>query len=148
MRIRRATLEDTETLIAGNRAMADETEGLALDPELLRSGVRAVLEGRVAGRYYVVEEEGGVTAQLMITHEWSDWRSRDVWWIQSVYVWPEARGRGIYRALYEHVLDEAQRAGAAGLRLYVDTRNEHAQRVYTALGMDGAHYRVFERMFV
>lgn len=147
MTIRRATPTDLDTLIAGNRAMAQETEGLTLDPEVLGAGVRAILEGRALGRYYVHEAAGRVVGQLMITHEWSDWRDRDVWWIQSVYVWPEARRRGIYRALYEHVLREAQAAGAAGVRLYVDTRNERAQAVYTSLGMDGGHYRVFERMF-
>lgn len=145
--IREARRDDAEALVAGNLAMAEETEGLRLDPEVLRAGVRAVLEGRAAGRYYVAEEAGRVVAQLMITHEWSDWRNRDVWWIQSVYVWPEARARGRYRALYEHVLEQARAAGAGGVRLYVDTRNQRAQSVYTALGMDGGHYRVFERMF-
>jgi hypothetical protein len=33
------------------------------------------------------------------------------------------------------------------LRLYVDTSNVGAQAVYTALGMNGDHYRVFETMF-
>ena len=38
-------------------------------------------------------------------------------------------------------------AGAGGLRLYVDTTNTRAMAVYTALGMNGDHYRVFEDMF-
>jgi ribosomal protein S18 acetylase RimI-like enzyme len=79
--------------------------------------------------------------------EWSDWRDAEVWWIQSVYVWPAARGRGVYRALAAAAAEEAQAAGAAGLRLYVDVRNTAAQQVYTRLGMIGDHYRVFEQMF-
>lgn len=145
--MRDATVDDLELLVRGNAEMAKETEGLELDPDTLRAGVRAVLEGTQPGRYVVLEEQGRVVAQLMLTYEWSDWRNRTVWWIQSVYVPPESRGLGAYKRLYLAVLAEAEAAGAGGLRLYVDGRNERAQKVYAALGMDGAHYRVFERMF-
>lgn len=145
--VRRASLEDLQALVDGNRAMAEETEGLELDEATVRAGVRAVLEGRQPGTYHVVEEAGRVVGQLMITYEWSDWRNRMVWWIQSVYVRPEARRRGMYRRLYDAVLAEARAAGAGGVRLYVDRRNEAAQRVYERLGMDGEHYRLFESMF-
>ena len=145
--IRRARIEDAAALVAGNLAMARETEQLQLDPAVLRAGVAAILEERAPGRYYVFEEEGRVLAQLMITYEWSDWRNRVVWWIQSVYVDPAHRQRGLYRQLYAVVREEARAAGAAGLRLYVDATNTRAQAVYTALGMDGGHYRVFEAMF-
>ena len=144
---REATREDLDTLVHGNIAMARETEDIDLDPQRIVPGVRAVLEGRQPGRYYVWEEGGEVLAQLMITYEWSDWRNGMVWWIQSVYVPPPARGRGLFRQLYAQVRQEARREGAAGLRLYVDTRNGAAQKVYAALGMNGDHYRVFEDMF-
>lgn len=145
--IRPATLDDLELLIEGNHALALETEGLTLDRATLGAGVRAVLAGEQPGFYRVLEEDGRVVAQLMITFEWSDWRDRMVWWIQSVYVAPEHRGRGAYRRLYEAVRAEAEAAGAAGLRLYVDARNTRAQEVYARLGMNGEHYRVFEAMF-
>jgi ribosomal protein S18 acetylase RimI-like enzyme len=145
--IREARHEDLDALVAGNHAMALETERLRLDPAVLRAGVTAVLEGRAPGRYYVFEADGRVLAQLMITFEWSDWRDRVVWWIQSVYVDPEHRRRGLYGQLYAAVREEARAAGAAGLRLYVDASNTRAQATYEALGMDGGHYRVFEAMF-
>lgn len=147
MIIRTAELADLEALVEGNAAMALETEGLVLDRETLLRGVRAILDGRVAGAYRVVDVDGSVVAQLMVTFEWSDWRNRAVWWIQSVYVPPDQRRNGYYRVLYEAVLEEARRSGAAGVRLYVDSRNVDAQRTYTRVGMDGGHYRVFERMF-
>lgn len=145
--IRIATLRDLDALVSGNVRMALETERLTLDADTVRAGVRALLENQVPGTYWVVEEEGAVVAQLLVTHEWSDWRNRDMWWIQSVYVPPECRGRGLYRKFYAFVVGEAKRAGAGGVRLYVDASNERAQAVYSALGMDGGHYRVFERMF-
>lgn len=145
--IRPARLADLDVLVAGNAAMAVETEQLRLDPETLSAGVAAVLEGRAPGQYWIAEHEGRVVGQLLITYEWSDWRNRPVWWIQSVHVDAGARRLGVFRALYAHARHEAVAAGAGGLRLYVDETNTRAQAVYAALGMKGGHYRVFEDMF-
>lgn len=145
--IRPATLTDLAKLVEGNRAMARETEELDLDEATITAGLRAVLEGRVPGFYRVLEEEGEVVAQLMITFEWSDWRNCMVWWIQSVYVWPKARRKGAFRQLYRAAVEEARASGAGGIRLYVDERNQRAQETYRNLGMNGGHYRVFEEMW-
>ena len=145
--VRLAKPGDQPRIVEANLAMAAETEGLSLDRATLARGVEAVLRGEVPGRYYVAERAGEIVGQLMVTFEWSDWRCAQVWWIQSVYVWPASRGGGVYRGLYEQIRRAAGAEGAAGLRLYVDTRNTRAQAVYAALGMDGGHYRVFEQMF-
>jgi ribosomal protein S18 acetylase RimI-like enzyme len=145
--IRAATLDDLDALVEGNLAMARETEALALERAVLERGVRAVLAGERAGSYRVLEQGRRVAAQLMITYEWSDWRAADLWWVQSVYVWPEHRRQGLYRRLYAHVREEARAAGAAGLRLYVEVENLAAQRTYAALGMNGARYTMFEDLF-
>jgi GNAT superfamily N-acetyltransferase len=145
--VRPARAGDLETLVAGNMALAEETEQVRLDIDTLRQGILALLESRAPGRYWVAELEGRVVGQLLVTFEWSDWRNRMVWWIQSVYVVPDARGRGVLRTLYDLTRREALAAGAAGLRLYVVTSNTRALAVYAALGMNGDHYRVFEDMF-
>jgi GNAT superfamily N-acetyltransferase len=145
--VRAAGPGDLAALVAGNMALAEETERVRLDVDTLRAGIRALLESRAPGRYWVAEIEGRVVGQLLITFEWSDWRNRMVWWIQSVYVLPDARGRGVLRTLYETARREALAAGSGGLRLYVDITNIGAQGAYAALGMNGDHYRVFEDMF-
>ncbi|KAG2441286.1 hypothetical protein HYH02_010125 [Chlamydomonas schloesseri] len=128
-------------------AMAKETENLELPEATARAGVLAVLDGRAShAAYFLLEEREQVVAQLMITLEWSDWRAADIWWIQSVYVKPECRRRGHFRALYAHVRGECRRAGACGLRLYADNGNERAHAAYEGLGMT-SHYKVFEDMF-
>ena len=147
LKVRPAEAGDLDVLISGNVALAEETERVRLDVDTLREGIRALLESRAPGRYWVAEMDGGVVGQLLITFEWSDWRDRMVWWIQSVYVQPDARGRGVLRTLYEAARREALAAGSGGLRLYVDTTNIRAQAAYAALGMNGGHYRVFEDMF-
>ncbi|MFB6272108.1 MAG: N-acetyltransferase family protein, partial [Salinibacter sp.] len=91
---RRATVEDAETLARFNEAMAEETEGKPLDPDTVRAGVRAVFDTPGQAFYLVAAREGKIVGSLMITTEWSDWRNADFWWIQSVYVRPEARRTG------------------------------------------------------
>ena len=145
--VRAAGLEDLEALVSGNLALAEETERVRLEADTLRQGIRALLEARAPGRYWVADLDGRVVGQLLVTFEWSDWRNRMVWWIQSVYVTPDARRSGVLRTLYDAARREALAAGAGGLRLYVDTTNLRAQAVYTSLGMNGDHYRVFEDMF-
>ncbi len=80
----------------------------------------------------------------MVTFEWSDWRNADFWWIQSVYVHPDFRSAGIFKALYRHVEALALEAGACGLRLYVERDNARAQEVYRRLGMVDSGYAVYE----
>lgn len=146
--IRDATKADAEHLAAGNARMAEETERRHLDPDVLRSGVEAVLTDPDKGRYWVAESGGVVIGQLMITREWSDWRDGSMWWIQSVYVDPAHRGRGVFSALYRHVESLARRApDCCGLRLYMEPDNDRARRAYEALGMQMAGYVVMETDF-
>lgn len=144
---RDAVPADANTILDFQIAMALETEDVTLPREVTEQGIHAVFADPSKGRYFVAEEEGVVIASLMITYEWSDWRNGTVWWIQSVYVKPEARKRGIYAGLYEHVKAMVEQEPAIrGIRLYVDNRNKPAQEVYARLGMEGEHYRVFEWM--
>ncbi len=136
-----------QEIIEFQLAMARETEELELDREILTRGVHAVFATPSLGRYFIAESDGTVAGSLMITYEWSDWRNGMVWWIQSVYVTPEHRRRGIYAGLYAHVRAMVDAAPSIrGIRLYVDDRNRSAQEVYTRLGMNGEHYKVFEWM--
>ena len=147
--IRRATLRDMDVLVEFNAAMALETEGKSLDQRRLRDGVAPLIDGDDRGFYLVAEADGRVVGQLLVTHEWSDWRNAFFWWIQSVYVVSEWRRRGVYRRLHEYILEEARlRGDVCGVRLYVDRDNYVAQRVYSSLGMDRSHYDMFEIDFV
>jgi len=128
--------------------MAQETQAMVLDPEVAHKGAAAALAYPDKGRYYVVEAEGQVVAQTLITTEWSDWRNGRFWWIQSVYVLPEWRGRGIFRLLYEYLQSRARACGdVRGLRLYVHRGNEDARAVYERVGMTESEYVMYETAF-
>lgn len=145
--LRTARASDTDTLVDFNAAMALETENLTLDRSVLTRGVRAALADATKGVYFVAESDGRVVGQLMITREWSDWRNGDLWWIQSVYTHPDYRGRGVFASLYRDVEQRARDAGAAGLRLYVETHNAPARTTYAKLGMAVAPYAIMEHIF-
>ena len=145
MNIRVATSADADSLVEFNKAMALETEDKELDTTVLTSGVEAVFGDEKKGFYVVAEEDTRIIGGLMITYEWSDWRNAWFWWIQSVYILPEARGRRIYSQLYEFVKAKAvEDENVCGFRLYVETDNQNAQRVYEKVGMDASHYLMYE----
>lgn len=147
--VRLATPADAEFLVRGNAAMALETEHLSLDLDRLRDGVHGLFEQPGRGVYYIAEVNGRRAGQMMITYEWSDWRNGTFWWIQSVWVEPEFRGQGVFKALYGHVKNLAEASpGVCGLRLYVEKDNLRAQATYERVGMRRTVYQMFEVDFV
>jgi|SRR5215204_1161634 len=147
MKIRLAENGDAAALVEFNQAMALETEGKTLDSQILQSGVEAVFHDEKKGFYIVAEEDEKIVGGLMVTFEWSDWRSAWFWWIQSVYILPEARGRRIYRLLYNFVREAArEQENVCGFRLYVEKENVNARKVYEKLGMEETYYLMYEEM--
>jgi GNAT superfamily N-acetyltransferase len=145
MNIRRAKSSDAASLVSFNQQMALETEGKQLDEALLSAGVRAVFSDPNKGFYVVAEDGSSIVGGLLVTFEWSDWRNKWFWWIQSVYIVPEARGKSIYSRLYEFVKAEAVKQGDVyGFRLYVERENTHAIKVYEKLGMKNSVYFMYE----
>jgi GNAT superfamily N-acetyltransferase len=141
-------VDDLEVVAQFNVALAGESEQLELEPARVRAGVEALLRDPAKGTYFVAVSGGKVIGQLMITREWSDWRNGDYWWLQSVYVRPEFRRRGVFKALFDFIHAEAARTpGVCGLRLYMADGNNRARAAYCRLGMTETHYHVFERLF-
>ncbi len=147
IQVRRAAAGDAEALIGFNAAMALETERKVLLPGVIGAGVHHLLEHPAAGFYLVAESGGAVAGSLMVTNEWSDWRNGNFWWVQSVYVRPEFRRRGVYRQLYRHLQTlAAHDSTVCGFRLYVERDNTRAQATYRTAGMDETRYIVFEEL--
>jgi GNAT superfamily N-acetyltransferase len=144
--IRKARPEDAQMIIDFQQQMAWETEMMTLATEIVTKGVNAVFSSEVLGQYWVADDDGQTVASLLITYEWSDWRNTNIWWFQSVYVLPSHRRTGIFRSMYLHIRNEAERIGVAGLRLYVEKNNTRAQKTYEALGMKCEHYAMYEWM--
>ena len=145
--IRRAVAADLPTIVDFNCRLALESEHKTLDRAVLTPGVAAALADEAKARYFVAEDEGRVVGQPMLTLEWSDWRNGWIWWIQSVYVHPDARRRGVFRSLYDHIYKAAcADPQVVGIRLYMEKDNHVAQQTYLNMGMELPGYVVLERM--
>ena len=145
--VRYANKRDRDTLVKFNQAMAMETEGLHLDQHRLESGVDAVLNDPEKGFYLICEHSGSIAGSLMITFEWSDWRNGNVWWIQSVYVDPDHRRKGVFTTLFAEIKKSIQSDDKiAGVRLYVDEHNQKAIETYLSLGMRSSNYKMLDLM--
>lgn len=145
--VREATSQDRDFLVECQMNMAAETENLTLDFLTVQKGVEAVMSDSSRGFYIIAEVEGNKAGCLMVTPEWSDWRNRWVWWLQSVYVLPHFRQSGIFGMMYDYVKNKVlEKDQVAGIRLYVDKSNHRAQMVYERSGMDGGHYTTYEWM--
>jgi GNAT superfamily N-acetyltransferase len=149
MRIRKAKLEDLERIADFNIQMAEETEDRVLDRNIVREGVKEVLKNESKGFYLIAEDNKKgktLTGQLMVTYEWSDWRNKVFWWIQSVYVDKKYRKQKVFSGLFDAISSIAlSQKNVTGLRLYVEKNNNSAKQVYKKLGMNETPYEIFEK---
>jgi GNAT superfamily N-acetyltransferase len=145
IRIRDASADDVDRIVGWNLRLAEESEDKTLDRSVLTEGVRRGMEHPGLCHYFIAELDGAPVGTTMLTYELTDWRCGVIWWLQSVFVEPDARKRGVFRAIYAHIASMArQDPDVRGLRLYVRFDNEKARRTYEAMGMSPSGYEVFE----
>lgn len=147
IQIRRASIDDLNTIVDFQIAMALETETKILDRETVVNGVRHLFSKSSKGWYWIAELNGKVAGCCMTLREWSDWRNASVIWLHSVFVLPEFRQSGVFKSMYRHLqalVDNNKQL--CGIRLYVDKTNGKAIQTYSTLGMNGEHYQLFEWM--
>lgn len=140
----RGEVDDIESIVQFQAKMAMESEGTTLDLEKVTKGVTAAMNDESKGIYWVAKVNGKAIGSLLVTREWSDWNNEWYWWIQSVYVLPDYRKHGVYKAMYSTLKEVAKENKVSQIRLYVDKTNHPAQQVYQRLGMHESHYLMYE----
>lgn len=145
IKIRPGLLFDIGIITDYQIKMAFETENLKLDPPTVEKGVTAVFDDPTKGKYWLAEINNEVVACLLTVPEWSDWRNGTVLWIHSLYVTPDNRKNGVFKAMYSFLKEMViTTPDLRGIRLYVDKTNLNAQRVYEAIEMSREHYDLYE----
>ena len=142
--LRRGTVDDAPDIANFQVAMAMETESKTLCGETVLTAVKSVCSDPRKGFYLVADHDNVVVGSLLITYEWSDWRNSNMWYIQSVFVDPQHRRKGVFQRLYHKVVELAKSEGVSYVRLYVETENENAQRTYERLGMKRMPYVMYD----
>lgn len=79
-------------------------------------------------RFFVATQDGDVLGTIALAHH------EDYGEVKSMFVDPAARGRGVARALLNHIESEARQAGLLLLRLETGNKLDAAQALYQSQG--------------
>ena len=144
-KVRKADIQDLNFLILFTAEEAKEAESIEKIPSTLKNGIKAALEDHSKAIYWVIVDEsdkpfGNVSA----LKEWSDWNAGYYWWIQSMYISPEHRGKGFMNLLVDEVKKEMKKENGLELRLYVHNSNNTAIRAYKKIGFTKTDYEIMK----
>ena len=135
MRIRTATPDDADTILAFIQALADyerEPDAVETDAATLRAQLAA---DHPPFECVLAEEPVGMALGLALFFPtYSTWRGKPRLWLEDLFVPVAHRGRGVGRALIAHVAALAVARGCARFEWSVLDWNEPAIRFYEALG--------------
>jgi ribosomal protein S18 acetylase RimI-like enzyme len=84
--------------------------------------------------WFAHTDEGGPVGMVWVQPSHHAVSDLPDWLVVCLVVSPEHRGRGVGRALMQHVRAQAARLGVGRLRLYVAAENTPAMRLYATLG--------------
>lgn len=133
MQVRRATLQDAGTiapLFDRYRQFYEQTP----DPALAQSFVRERIERDESAIFLAESGHGQALGFTQLFPSFSSVDASRIWVLNDLYVLPEARRRGVARALIEAAAEFGHRTGAARLELETDHDNRTAQALYRHLG--------------
>ena len=86
------------------------------------------------GRGLIAEADGRPAGLAHHYRQRHGWKTRDVCYLQDLYADPEARGRGVGRALIEAVYAAADAEGTPDVYWTTAHDNEAARRLYDRVG--------------
>ena len=135
--IRAATSADVPTILRFVRELAaferEANAVLATEPML----AEALFGTAPAAEAVVAELDGDAVGFALFFHNFSTWEGRRGLYLEDLYVTPEARGRGIGKALLRHLAAIAVERGCARFEWSVLDWNANAIALYRAMGAVG-----------
>jgi ribosomal protein S18 acetylase RimI-like enzyme len=132
--IRRAVRTDVDALVGLIRDLADferSSDSVKIDTDQLASALFAESPTVFA---HVAEEDGEVLGMVIWFLNYSTWTGHNGIFLEDFYVRPEARGRGIGKALFSELAAIAHRSDYQRIDWSVLNWNETALRFYRSLG--------------
>ena len=134
IQIREATEADLPLILAFIRELA-RYERLEHEVVATEERLRRTLFGPRPGAEVVIVEEGAEPVGFaLFFHNYSTFLAQPGLYLEDLYVRPEARGRGIGRALLAHLARVARERECGRLEWWVLDWNEAAIRFYHSLG--------------
>jgi ribosomal protein S18 acetylase RimI-like enzyme len=143
LKVRRAELNDLDKLVEFTAAEAREAEGHEKDTKTLGDGIKAALEDRSIAMYWVLlNQNNEPVGSASALKEWSDWSAGYYWWIQSMYIESDYRGKGYMDLLLDAIRSDMKKQDGLELRLYVNEDNQVAIKAYKKSNFTFSKYRI------
>jgi len=134
MTLRAATVADVPQILAFIRALADY-ERLLHEVIATEDGIRQALFGpRPYAEVVLAEDDGAPIGFALFFHTFSTFVGLPGLYLEDLFVVPEARGRGVGRALLAHLSRLAVERGCGRVEWAVLDWNAPAIRFYESLG--------------
>ena len=92
------------------------------------------IEDIASGFPYYVWEEGGNILGYCYAHRWKSFPAYDITLETTIYLRPEAKGRGIGHLLMKRLIDECRVAGYISLIACITAENTESCRFHESLG--------------
>lgn len=147
-RLRIGTIEDKNFLADSAIRMCRETNDGEFEHARVCAGVEKIFANSERGFYVIAEVNGAPAGSLQVSPCWLDLVSGCFWWIQCLYVLPDYRSQGCYRAMYRFVEElAAANPDVAGFRGIAHPENAHALAVYEKMGVERASYVFYQVKF-
>jgi GNAT superfamily N-acetyltransferase len=132
--IRNATPGDIPLMLELIRGLAEyEREPnavVATEEDLRRDGFGQQPKYRCV----IAEWDGRPAGFAFFFYNYSTWRGQPGLYLEDLFVWPEMRGKGIGKALLQHLAQIAVQENCYGIRWMVLEWNEPALKFYDSLG--------------
>lgn len=143
MKVRKALLQDLPKLVKFTSEEAREAEAGSRGFANIEEGISKALEDDSLAIYWLlVDDAGEAVGSISALKEWSDWNAGFYWWIQSVYIIPDQRGKGHLALLLDAVKNEMKVQGGLQLRLYVHADNRRAIEAYQKFAFERSPYQI------
>lgn len=105
---------------------------VASEKDLLRDGFGPNPKYRCV----IAESDGNPAGFAFFFYNYSTWRGRPGLYLEDLFVLPEMRGKGIGKALLQHLAQVAVKEECYGIRWMVLEWNEPALKFYDSLGAE------------
>ena len=144
--VRPATPEDVATILGFVRDLAAferEPDAVEATEETLGE---ALFGPTPAAEAVIAESDSDPVGFALVFHNFSTWTGRRGLYLEDLYVTPEARGRGVGKALLRHLAGIALDRGCARFEWAVLDWNVDAVRFYRAIGAVGMEEWTVQRV--
>ncbi len=134
--IRKATRADASLILEFIRGLAqyerEPNAVVATEADLVRDGFGPNPKYRCV----IAEWDSQPAGFAFFFYHYSTWRGRPGLYLEDLFVYPEMRGKGIGKALLQHLAEIAVREECYGIRWMVLEWNEPAVKFYESLGAE------------